>query len=299
MKPTCVLSACGILAAVLVTLRAAADPTTVDCTHANADGQSKRMAGKLAEARAEFQSCQAASCPAVVRRDCTQRMDELERVQPTIVFEVKDASGGDVSAVAVKVDGVPFVDKLEGGALRVDPGPHSFVFSTNGGPPVTRRLVIREGEKERHERITLVAEAPPSKPAGASESSAPSGAEASQGPSTQKTLGLVAGALGIAALAEGGVFGLLSMSAANQQKTDCASDTSCTNRGQALSDHANAVTEGTLSTVSLIAGGALLVGGAVLFLSAPGAAQTSRTTGLVVAPSLGPRGGEMTLSGRF
>jgi hypothetical protein len=301
-----VLCACGALAASVATLPAGADPSTTECTGANADGQTHRMGGQFAAARSSFQVCQAASCPAVVRRDCLQRMDELERAQPTIVFDVRDASGADVSSVTVTVDGAPFAVRLEGSAVRVDPGTHSFAFSVGGSAPVQRRLVIREGEKGRRENIVLGGEG--ASPAAAVPSSttgslaAPvqsSAAESPEGPSTRRVWGLVLGGVGVAALAEGAIMGLMSMSAANQQKTDCASDASCANRSQALADHASATTDGAVSTVSFIAGGALLVGGAILFFTAPGPSEAPKPTGLMVVPSLAPGGAAMMFRGRF
>ena len=91
----------------------------------------------------------------MVRDDCARRLDELGQVQPTIVFDAKDASGRDVAAVKVTVDGRPLAEKLDGAALAVDPGEHTFVFTVAGGALVTQTFVIREGQKARYERIVL------------------------------------------------------------------------------------------------------------------------------------------------
>src|ERR1019366_8465548 len=89
----------------------------------------------------------------MVRDACTKRLDELEKAQPTIIFRAKDASGQDVSAVKVTVDGRPLADKLDGTALPVDPGDHVFTFTTADQPPVTKTFVIGSGEKERREPV--------------------------------------------------------------------------------------------------------------------------------------------------
>jgi hypothetical protein len=57
----------------------------------------------------------------MVRDDCTQRLDELNRQLPTIVFDGKDAAGGDVIAVSVTVDGRLLTERLDGAPLEVDP----------------------------------------------------------------------------------------------------------------------------------------------------------------------------------
>jgi hypothetical protein len=273
------LAAWGATALFFVGARADADATKAECVKANADAQTLRIAGKIGASRDKLTLCADASCPAMVRDDCTQRLDELEHAQPTIVFDVKDASGSDVGAVKVTIDGQPLADKLAGTALKVDPGEHAFTFTADGQAPLTRSFVIHEGEKERREVIVLHAQSP------AAPSPDPGGAGSGLG--TQRVLGLTAGALGVAGVVVGSIFGISSTSAASRQATDCASPTICTNHAQALSDHSTATTDGTLSTVAFIAGGALLAAGVTLFLT--GGRSSERTSGgLVVTPSVGP-----------
>jgi hypothetical protein len=144
-----------LLTSVLVALPAAADLTKAECIGANTKAQSLRREGKLREARVSLLSCASDSCPAVLREDCVQRLDELERAAPTILFEVKDGAGHDMSQVRVTLDGAPFLDKVTAGAVLVDPGEHDFSFSAEGKPPVTQHVVIREGDKSRRLSVTI------------------------------------------------------------------------------------------------------------------------------------------------
>jgi hypothetical protein len=285
----------------------AADVTKAQCVDANSSAQSLRRSGRFSAAREQLLLCGDSKCPDVVRVDCARRLDELEQTQPTIVFEVKDASGGDISAVNVTLDGHPFADKLDGTALKVDPGSHAFTFSAAGQTPVTKNLVVVEGEKGRRERIVIgspEATPPGGEPTKAGQQSAETTAAPANGPqpgalstgasssdgSTQRTLGLVAGGAGVVGIAVGSVFGLLASSSFNAQKSDCASLTQCKNYGQAVSDHDRTETDGTVSTVAFIAGGVLLAGGAVLFFTAPH---------VVVSPAVGYGTAGATVSGRF
>jgi hypothetical protein len=291
------IAVCGALASTLAAPRAEADgatpPTKTECAKANADAQALRMDGKLATARQKLEMCQAASCPAIVRDDCAQRMDELEHIQPTIVFDVKDAAGADVSATSVTVDGAPLSGRLAGGALRVDPGEHTFTITAGELPPVTRHLVIKEGEKDRREPIVL-GPASPSSPL-----PPPSPEPASSGLGAQKVLGLTAGGLGIVAVVFGSIFGAETFSAVSAQKKDCPT-APCANAAAAASDHSTAVTDSTVSTISFIAGPVLLAGGALLLFTAPRASHSrEESAGLLVTPTAGPGGGGVTLSGRF
>jgi|HubBroStandDraft_1064217.scaffolds.fasta_scaffold26707_2 hypothetical protein len=279
---------------------AQADMTKAQCIDANTNGQDFRRDWKLSAARQQFRMCATASCPAIVSDDCTKRLDELERAQPGIVFDVKDASGRDLSAVKVTVDGAPLADKVDGTALQVDPGEHVFVFTMPGQAPVTQTFVLKEGDKERRERIVL---RPALVPAATSPSSggAPSSSlrEPGEGLGAQRMLGLVAGGVGVAGLAAGTVFGLLTISEGNKQQMDCASAVSCANPSRAASDHSTGATDRTISTVGFVAGGVLLAGGVVLFLTGGHPSEGLSAAGLVVQPSVGPDGGEMLLKGEF
>jgi hypothetical protein len=104
------------------------------------------------------------------------------------------------------------------------------------------------------------------------------------------------GGAGVVGIAVGGIFGVLTASAASQQKSDCSSSTNCSNRGQAASEHSVGSTDSTVSTVAFIAGGALLVTGAVLFFTAK---RDHQTTGFVVAPTAGTHTAGMLLRGEF
>ena len=54
------------------------------------------------------------------------------------------------------MDGELITDRLEGTAVPIDPGSHTFVFETAGKPPITKRFVIRESQKDRPEVVVFV-----------------------------------------------------------------------------------------------------------------------------------------------
>jgi hypothetical protein len=59
-----------------------ANPTVAECVGADTAAQSLRRDGKLAAARVQLMTCGSPSCPALVRDDCTQRLEDLERAVP-------------------------------------------------------------------------------------------------------------------------------------------------------------------------------------------------------------------------
>ena len=294
-----------ILGSFATSVTAAADPTKQECIAANESAQGLRRAGNLREARARLAVCVAASCPAVVREDCAQRLDEVEKAAASIVFVAKDASGNDLSAVKVSVDGSPFADRLDGTALSVDLGEHTFRFELDGLPTIEKKLVIREGEKDRRERVTFVAPAvaKPTTPATtdtghvAKPHDAPvvaptpkegTPADGSAG-GTQRTIGLVVGGAGVVGIGIGVVFGFVSKSTYDHAvASECGNNPNgCSLQGQ--QDGQTAHTQAAISTAGFIAGGALAVGGAVLFFTAP--------RGMTITPTVGKEGAGLSLRG--
>lgn len=289
--------------------RAHAEVTKDQCIDANTQAQSLRRDGKFASARDKLQLCGDPKCPAIIRDDCTQRLDELDRAQPTIVFDAKDGDGHDLVAVQVTVDGQPLAARLEGRALRVDPGAHAFVFTVAGQPPVSQTFVIREGEKERHETIVIGAPTAPAAPVAAPPASAvpvaanppntPPEQPPSSGLGTQRLLGIGVAGMGVVGIGVGSVFGLLASSAWSSAKSACGGDTAhCTNVSSANSYKSTTDTDGTISTVGFIAGGVLVAAGAVLFFTG-GRHESAPAASLWVTPSVGPGQGGAVIRGTF
>jgi hypothetical protein len=294
----------GVLLA-LASGPASADVTKDQCLDANGKGQELRREHKLSEARDQLRACANPACPAMLRNDCTKRLDELERAQPSILFDAKDGSGRDLSTVKVTVDGRPLAERLDGTALEIDPGEHVFVFTAPGQPALAQTFVIKEGDTGRRERVVLgPMPGPAPVPRVPTESAAPSsppagGDVSSRGMGTQKILGLAVGGAGVAGIAVGSIFGAMTLSEASQQRTDCASATSCARLSQAASDHSSGARDRTISTVGFVAGGALLVGGAVLFFTARHVSEPSAVARMILVPGVGPGGGGMSLMGEF
>jgi hypothetical protein len=286
----------GLMTSVVLTVALAAttglatDPTMADCLAASETSIKLQKDHHLREAREQLLICAALSCPAEMRAECERRVANVNADTPTVVFEVKDGAGNDLSNVTVRVDGKPSSDPLEGTALSLDPGPHQFHFGAAGQLPVDVTLVLREGEKGRRERVVIGT--PPVVPVAAppvTGSPSPEKQEAPQADHGRRVFGLVMGGTGVVGLGLGGVFGGLAASAWSTAKSECPLHVNCST--QALSDHDKASTLATTSTVGLIVGGALLAGGVIVFATAP--SGDSPTVGLQATA------GGLALSGRF
>jgi hypothetical protein len=269
------------------------------CVAASEQGLTLRQQGKLHGALQQLAACADASCPAEVKAECAKRIGDVDAAMPTLVLAATDGAGNDLRDVKVSMDGAPLATTLDGRPLKIDPGEHTFRFEAAGQPPVDKKLVLREGEKDRRESVMIGTPAPAPPPA-APPAAAPS-PEPAPGPSwwtTQRTLAVIGGGLGVAGLALGGVFGGLAISDQNMEKSNCASG-GCPNRPQAQADYNTGNDNATASTVSFIAGGALLAAGAVLFFTAKDPASTATAGRLYLAPSTTGRGPGLVLGGEL
>ena len=284
--------AIGLLATSSTALAA---PTPHECAAASEEASSLQKQEKLGAAKDRFLLCADAACPAEIREECAHRVTEVADATPSVVFDVKDAAGNDVSAVRVAMDGAPLVDHLGASAIPIDPGEHTFRFDgADASQSVEKKFVVRDGEKNRHLAVTLGgAPAPGPAPLGAPPAAAPSnaGSEPSSGMGKQKWIAVGAGGLGIIGLGVGAVFGGMAFPQWSNAKTECTA--SCGPGSQAQSDKSAASTSATISDVGLIAGAVLVAGAAVLWFTAPSGAQVQ------LAPTASAQGGGLTLRGTF
>jgi len=283
----------ALLVAAAITTPASADDTT-SCLDAVGQGQKLRDGHKLVEARAQFRICAAASCPVVVQRDCLNWVNDADASIPTIVLSAKEASGEDALDVRATIDGSALATKLDGAALPIDPGPHTFRFEWPDGTTIDREALVQEGQKATV--VSVRHPAPPSAsavpaPAGRSEQGAGRGGVVRLG-------GYVAGGAGLAAIVVGSIFGGLTFAEVSQAKSACgAAGCAATTSQTAVNDMQTARTYGNASTALLIGGGAL-VGGGVVMVLVGGNKKTERSA-LMLVPTWTARSASFGLRGNF
>jgi serine/threonine-protein kinase len=113
--------------------------------------------------------------------------------------------------------------------------------------------------------------------------------------STQRTIGLVVGGLGVIGIGIGTVFGLSAMSKENDAtKNYCDSTDHCTGQGVQLGKDAQSAA--TASTIAFAVGGIALAGGVLLYFTAP-KGSSAPTVGL--RASTIPGGGTLGIQGAW
>jgi hypothetical protein len=167
-------------------------------------------------------------------------------------------------------------------AIPMDPGTHQVTASAPNKKSWTTTVQIGDRGKTTTVTVPALEDGPPPAaappttnaivpvtPIGGS-GSAPLGvgADTSSTGSTQRTLGLVSGGLGLAGVAVGTIFVVMAKSKYDDSRDRCPSDANlCTQEGVSLRDDARAF--GTGATIAYGVGAAALVGGAVLYFTAP------------------------------
>jgi hypothetical protein len=299
--------ACFILLAGLGYARVASAQDMDACIAASEKAVGLQKTGKLIDARASLSTCSAASCPDAIRTSCQDRITQVNHALPSLVFFARDASGRDVTAIKLLIDGVAYADHLDGSAIVLDPGEHEFRFQPVGQPPVVKRLVLHQGEQNRREDLVIGGVSVPIAPAVVPVPVVPSVIAApipvapppagDQGTTShgsgQRTLGLVVGGVGVAGLVVGGVLGGLTLSARSSYLQDCGSNIGAPPgkcNAQGVSGESSAATKGTVSTIAFIAGGAATAAGVILYFTAPKGGTSTQV-------GLGPS--SVWLTGRF
>lgn len=209
-----------------------------------------------------------------------------------------------VEKLEVSRNGEKLTQASFGVALPVDAGTHAFEATAPGFKPFASSVTVaKDGESKElviPKLEALPAAAPdPAAATPATRDPAPTARDDAGAGDGQRLVGLVVAGVGVAGLVAGGVTGLMAMGKNNDGKAVCPEAGACGSQ-QAVDDIESAKSFGMISTIAFGAGGALLVGGAVLYLTAPsGPEEKKKAGGLRVQPTFGARGGSLVVGGTF
>jgi serine/threonine-protein kinase len=193
----------------------------------------------------------------------------------------------------------------------VDGGTHLIEAVTPGGGRWTTSVRVRDEKDEVAVRIEPPAPAsapappapsasvPPPAPTAAPAPVAPGPPEpaAKEAAIPRRTLGLALGGVGLVGVAVGSFFGWKTIEKKNASNADghCNASNVCDRVGTELRNEGKSAA--TLATVFMGIGAASLVGGAVLFLTAP--PEETRQGKVRLAPLVGQDGGGLSLRGAW
>jgi hypothetical protein len=207
-----------------------------------------------------------------------EHADALDKIAPRVTLLL---SRGEIDeGVKLVQDGAPAEANA---AFAVDPGRHVVQASAPGREPRVVNFTVKNGDNLA---IKMSGRRPSASSDATSTESDASG---------QLILGLVVGGIGVAGLAVGSVTGVLALGAKSDAVNACPSyPDRCASDGSGTRANDRATTLATISTISFVAGGALVAGGAVLFFLAPRAKSAVRAV-----PAVGQNGAGLVLFAPF
>ncbi len=201
------------------------------------------------------------------------------------------------SGLVIRVDGAAIDRQAWSAPLPVDPGAHKIDTSAPGKKnQIASADVVGEGETATITVSDLEDDpnaAPVVAPPKSIDEPPPENADSSKG-STQRFLGLGAVAAGVVGVGIGTVFGITAKTKHDRVVSDCPGG-SC-NSGADVTANDDSRSAAAISTVAFIAGGALVAGGVVLYLTAP---KSNHASAIRVTPQVGVASGRLVLEGSF
>ncbi len=280
--------ATALLAASLAMLGAARDAhadATDECIAESEAGQRLLLAEHFVASRPHFIACGRAACPALVSRDCAERLRQAESAMATVLVVARRADGSSAPGASVTIDDAPSSSRIDGTALDVDPGVHAFKVTMPGAAPVVQQVTVQQGARLQSITVTFPASPAPGAPQPPAPGPSEPPSQASTSGNGWRTAAYVIGGIGLAGLAAGGVLGAVALSAQSREKSDCASLAACTNPGPARGDYSTAGAFADASTAAFVAGGVLAAGGVAMWLLVPSSSNGAATTGVQIVPS--------------
>lgn len=250
--------------------------------------------GQTASAWATYADASSAADKANRKDWATKAKARMAALQPDLSkLSISVPATSQVDGLEVKRDGVVVGASSYGVPIPVDPGPHVIDATAPGHKKWSN--VVQVGAKKDQIAVTLpplemdasappvapiVATTPATQPPTQEQPAEP--VDKSRG-KTQRIVGIAVAGIGVVGVAVGGVFGLVALGKKGDTTINCSSDLSrCNSAG--VSAMSTARTDATISTIGFIAGGALLAGGVVLYLTAPKPGE-EKTVGLRITPN--------------
>jgi hypothetical protein len=228
-----------------------------------------------------------------------ERAQALEATLSRLTIDVPPEAR--TSGLQVRRDGVEVGAAVWGTPIPTDPGSHAIEASAPTKKPWRTTLTVGASADQAHVSIPAlqdeiepsaasrpgtapVVAPPPVAPVTTATSTPPPDLPPPSSGSGQKVAGLVVGGVGIVGLGLGAVFGLVATGKESDSQKLCPTTATTCGSSSGIQENDDAKTQATLSTVAFVAGGALVVAGAVLYLTAP---KARPATAIRLTPAVG------------
>jgi hypothetical protein len=263
--------------------------------------------GRVATAWSEYRDAEAQAIKAKDDKRAAYSKKQAAAIEPRVprlAIAVTETPPG----FAVTRNAAPVGEASYGMSLPIDPGPQELAATAPGRERWTKRITLAEGARLRlvvpdlvvaKETPALAAKHSPAPVDPSSPDPLPSTPPEPPAPppsSGQRVAGFAVGGVGLAALAAGAVFAGLTAGQKAQADERCPNK-KCDAIG--LDDIATARTYAWVSDITFGAGGALVLIGGIVALTAKPSAPAPSSGALHVLPVVGNRSGGVVLGGSF
>ncbi len=219
------------------------------CAARAESAQTERKESHLLRARESLISCADESCPKAIRTDCVRWLAEVDGDIPSIVVKTTTGNGVEVTDVRVYIDSVLVEQRIDGAAIRVDPGKR-VVRMERGSASVSQEIVAHVGDRNRPVRLSFPAAVDGKKPG---EPVAKTAVQLKPTDAPHKSVApWVVGALGLAALGGGAFLTATGWKTRGYLANSCAPTHSCSNA------------DVSAAKTKILAGDLTMAGGAVV-----------------------------------
>ncbi len=178
-----------------------------------------------------------------------------------VAFVTIEVAPDHTPGLVVTRDGVPLEESVWGQTIAVDPGPVRVEARAPHHQGFFVSMMLVEGEPTRVIRIPTLA------PEAGDEPKEPTKPLEEPTLGTQRTVAIVAGAVGLVGVGVGSVYGLSALGKLDDARNGhCNADDVCDDEGIRLREEAE--TAGTASTAAFCVGGGVIAAGLILWLTA-------------------------------
>jgi serine/threonine-protein kinase len=220
--------------------------------------------------------------------EAVRRWNAVKPRLASVVIRVATASR--VEGLQVRWAGEAASEGMWGTAVPVDPGEYTVEAEAPGRTKWTGKVIVASNPGTTAIDIPVLAPAPDA----AADVVAPVS-------TTQRTVGIVVGGIGLVGVVVGSVFGVKTLGKTSDAKTHCSTGEPARCDPTGLDLESSAKTAGAVSTVAFLVGGAAVVGGVVLFAAAPKGPDKKTTSALRItaAPVIGVTAAGLSMHGEW
>ncbi len=124
------------------------------CFNAYEQTQVLLKTGDFQNAQSAAETC-SSGCPEEIVVECKAWLGQINRDMPSVILLARSSRGTEAEGVSVKIDGLSQGPLQQDETIKLNPGPHSLIFTRDDGWKEEIEIVAHKGEQMRQIRVTV------------------------------------------------------------------------------------------------------------------------------------------------